>query len=212
MTEPRNDHKVGTSYEVGSADEQKAAYDAWSDKYEGDLMAMGYRLPWVFASVVTAHVSRDELPILDAGCGGGMQIEPLHLLGYRGITGADLSEPMMDVARAKGLYDNFQQITMGEPLPFETDQFAATLSCGVITPGHAPATAFDELVRVTRPGGKLIFSLRDDAKQLPEYPAKIAAMAEAGAWREIFRTDAFFSLPLGEPEVMHRVHVCEVLV
>lgn len=203
-------HSVSKSFGAGSAAEQKAAYDDWAENYETDLIRAGYRLPWVFAAVVAAHVGWEETPVLDAGCGGGLQMEPLHLLGYGGVTGADFSEPMMAVARTKGLYDEFQQITLGEPLPFSTDHFAVTLCCGVITPGHAPPSAFDELVRVTRPGGKLIFSLRDDDRQRPEYPAKIAAMEAAGAWRECFRTDAFHSIPIGEPDVRHRVHVCEV--
>jgi len=202
---------VGKSYTAKNPAEQQAAYDAWADDYEADLIRGGYRLPWVFAAVVAAHVDPKTTPILDAGCGGGLQLEPLHLLGFRNVTGADLSLKMMEVARAKRLYDDLQQIVMGETLPFDTDQFSTTLSCGVITPGHAPASAFNELVRVTKPGGKLIFSLRDDDGQLPEYREKTAALESGGAWREVFRTDAFHSIPISEPDVKHRVHVCEVL-
>lgn len=202
---------VGNSYAVKSAGESQMKYDVWASSYEADLMAMGYRLPWMFAAVVARFVEPDEGPVLDAGCGSGMQAEALKLLGYGNISGADLSIEMMSIARAKGIYASCQQIVLGESLPFDTGQFPVTLSCGVITPGHAPASAFDELARVTRKGGKLIFSLRDDPEQLPEYPAKIAAMAAVGTWREIFRTDAFQSLPLGEPVVRHRIHVCEVL-
>ena len=211
MTDTDSGHSVGKSFKAGSPAEQKAAYDDWAETYEADLIRAGYRLPWVFAAVVAAHVDRGETPILDAGCGGGLQMEPLHLLGYHSVTGADFSEPMMKIARAKGLYEGFQRITLGETAPFATDHFSVTLCCGVITPGHAPASAFDEPVRVTKPGGKLIFSLRDDTQQEPEYPAKIAVMESSGAWRECFRTDAFHSIPIGEPDVKHRVHVCEVL-
>ena len=156
-------------------------------------------------------VSRDDIPMLDAGCGTGLQMEPLAMLGYRCAVGADLSDDMMAIARAKGLYDSFVNATLGETLPFETDHFAASLCCGAITPGHAPPDTFDELLRVTRPGGRLIFSMRDDAEQLPEYPEKTTALLEGGAARELFRTKAFASLPAGEPDIRHRVHVWEVL-
>lgn len=202
---------VRDSYGDTSTAAAKARYDAWANHYEADLMAAGYRLPWIFATVACAFLPSATTPILDAGCGTGMQFEPLHLLGYRGITGIDMSQPMLDFAQGKGLYDQLIQATLGEALPFATDAFAATLCCGVITPGHAPAHALDELVRVTKRGGILIFSLRDDFGQLPDYPAHRDQLYQKGSLREIFKTEAFASLPIGEPKVRHRVHVCEVV-
>lgn len=64
-------------------------------------------------------------------------------------------------------------------------------------------------LRVTRRGGLLVFTLRDDAEQLPEYPAHCDRLYAQGCLCEIFRTEAFASLPCGEPDVRHRVHVCE---
>ena len=43
--------------------------------------------------------------------------------------------------------------------------FAAVLSSGTITPRHAPAHSFDELIRVAMPGASIVFSLRDDPAQ-----------------------------------------------
>lgn len=203
--------KLGESYGKCGASEAQAHYAAWANTYEGDLLAAGYRLPAVFAAVVTRHLPPDTAPILDAGCGGGLQSEPLKHIGYSGLHGADLSEEMMQVARAKSIYQSLTQITLGEALPWVDNYFAAAFCCGTITPGHAPPESFDELTRVTRPGGLVIFSMRDDPGQRPEYPAHVAALSEAGRWREVFRTPAFASIPIGEPEVHHRVHVQEVL-
>jgi SAM-dependent methyltransferase len=119
--------------------------------------------PWaiachgMFAACVLRHIPFGTGPILDAGCGTGLQVEPLHLLGWRGFTGVDLSTEMMEVARSKGLYDDLQQVELGTTLPFETDHFAATFCVGTMTPGHAPIETLDELIRVTRPAGSSPF-------------------------------------------------------
>lgn len=211
-SDPSGGTVVDSFYVTGDVEQTREKYDSWANGYEADLFKTGYRLPWVLACAVAQHVSKDEGPILDAGCGGGLQAEPLRLLGYHSITGADLSENMLEIARQKGLYERYVTVTLGETLPFETDEFVATLTCGVITPGHAPASSFDELIRVTRPGGKLFLTLRDDPGQLPEYPEKIAALTEAGAWREIFKTPSFASMPLGDMSKTHRIHIFEVLI
>jgi len=196
-------------YTARTTEDAQAAYDGWASAYDTDLMAMGYRLPWYFAATVLEHVPY-EGPILDAGCGTGLQVEPLHLMGWRGITGVDLSEGMMGAARAKGLYDDLQQAMLGQPLPFETGQFAITFCCGTITPGHAPIESLDELIRVTRPGGRLCFSLRHDPGQDPHYLSYYAELEDRGALKTLFSTSDFATMPLGEPSVRNRVHICEV--
>ena len=206
------DTAVSRSYKAASLDEQEAAYDDWAAKYERDLCAMGYRLPAMATAVFTRTVPANAGPILDAGCGGGIQSEQLAQLGYGPIDGIDLSEGMLAVAKSKGFYRSLRKMTLGERLDFADDTFAATLSIGVITPKHAPASSFEELIRVTRPGGQIIFSLRDDAGQEPAYLDALATHSAAGRWRETFATPPGYSaMPYGEPNVTHRVHAYEVL-
>jgi predicted TPR repeat methyltransferase len=202
--------KVGQSYQNGSIDDTQKSYDAWAGDYESDLMAMGYRLPWVFAAICVRYLDGHAGPILDVGRGGGLQAEPLRLMGWDTLEAADLSVEMLNIARSKILYRAYHQIRLGEPLPFADGSYQAVLSCGVITPGHAPPEALDELVRITASAGLLIFTMRDDPEQNPAYPARLDALLLSGAMKEIFRTDPFASLPTGEPDVRHRVHVCEV--
>ena len=53
-------------------------------------------------------------------------------------------------------------MVMGEPLGMPSGEFDAAISVGTLTLGHAPAGSLDELVRVTTPGGYVVFSLRPD--------------------------------------------------
>lgn len=202
-----SEHSVGKSYDVKTVDEAEAAYDNWAQNYEPDLCRSGYRIPGHIATVFTRFVPLGTAPILDAGCGGGIQAEALALAGYRSITGIDLSEGMMAVARSKGIYDDLRRMVMGERLDLPDNHFAAVISSGCITPGHAPAHSFDELVRVCRPGGTIVFSQRDDPAQDPAYPAALQRLEEDGAWSPVFASESFQSLPYGEPEITHRIHV-----
>ena len=201
---------VSKSYQATSVEQQKQAYNEWAEKYEADLCAMGYRIPAVIASLFVQHVDQDAGPILDAGCGGGIQAEPLVLLGYGPIIGIDLSEGMLEVARQKNIYSELKQATLGETLSFADDTFSAVLSAGTITPRHAPAHSFEEIIRITKSGAPILFSMRDDPAQEPAYPQMLDQLESEGKWRPIFKTDSFHSMPYGEPEITHRVHVYQV--
>lgn len=206
-----SDTDVSRSYQASTIEEQQSAYDNWALKYEQDLCAMGYRIPANIASVFVQFVAKEAAPILDAGCGGGIQAEPLALLGYRSIHGMDLSDGMLDVARSKSFYTELKQMAMGERLDYPDNHFAATLCSGTITPGHAPPHSFEELIRVTQPGALVIFTLRTDPKQLPEYPQTLDRLESEGKWKHVFTTSSFHSMPYGEPEITHAVYVYEVI-
>ena len=206
-----NEHSVAKSYTVASAADAEVAYDNWSSEYEVDLFRAGYRIPGYIATVFTRFVPLEASPILDAGCGGGLQVEPLALTGYGSFTGIDFSEGMLAIARSKGIYETLTRMVLGQTLDLPDDYFAAVLCAGCITPGHAPPQSFDELVRVCQPGKPIIFSLRDDPAQDAAYPAAIKRLEDAGAWKPSFVTASFRSLPYGEPEITHRIYVYTVL-
>ena len=194
------DSKVQAVYAAQTPEAQRAAYDDWAQSYEQELMAMGYRIPAIAAGLFGRYVPKDSTPILDAGCGGGLQAEPLALMGYRHLTGLDLSQGMLDIAASKGIYDTLVQHPLGGGLPFDKNHFAATISCGTITQGHAPPSSFADLIHVTRPGGLIIFTLRDDPGIDPAYQAAVTQHKDAGDWRVLEVTEATATMPYGEPE------------
>jgi predicted TPR repeat methyltransferase len=165
MTEDRLE-KV---YSADTPEKAEAAYDGWASKYDADLMAMGYRLPWMFAASVLRHIPFGTGPILDAGCGTGLQVEPLHLLGWRGFTGVDLSTEMMEVARAKGLYDDLQQVELGKDAALRDRSLRRRLLRGHDDPRPRPDRNAGRADPRDAPGGFIAYSLRHDAGQLPHY-------------------------------------------
>ncbi len=61
---------------------------------------------------------------------------------------------------------------MGEPLDFPTNSFDAVSGVGVLSPGQVPSSAFDEMIRVTKPGGYIIFTIRFEFYENPDYGFK----------------------------------------
>jgi SAM-dependent methyltransferase len=111
---------------------------------------------------------------------------------------------------AKGVYRALAQGVMGEPLGYAADTYDAAIVAGVFTPGHAPPSSFDELIRVVRSGGYILFSLRDDV--MPEgFAEKMRALTEAGLWRLVRKGERFQSAPKGEPHVRHRMWIYQVV-
>ena len=194
-------------YGARSNDDLSEGYDGWAGDYDGDMERRGYRLPGIVTSLVARHVAPGDGAILDAGAGSGLLGEWLALVGYRAITGIDLSQGMLDLAAATGAYESLHRMALGEPLAFPDDRFAAVASAGTSGITHAPASGFDELVRITRPGGHLVLSVRARGMEEAGFPATIARLEATKRWRHL-ETVGPFQAMRSEPESLYVVHVC----
>ena len=117
--------------------------------------------------------------ILDAGTGTGLVGECLVKAGYGNLVAMDLSKGTLDEAKSKNLYNEFRQMALGGTLDFATDEFDAVIGVGVFTQGHAPASSFDELARITKPGGLIVFSLRVDMYETDGFKEQQSGMESA---------------------------------
>ena len=196
----------------GAADlaELRAEYDRIAAAYDvGVGERMAYASPHAVAAVARRLLERDA-HILDAGAGTGLLGVALAADGFQRLDGLDLSRGMLDEAARKGVYRDLRTGVLGEPLDYETGAYDGVVSAGVLTAGHAPASALDELVRVTRSGGHVIFTLRSD-QALPGFDDKIAELERASRWELVERGGEFQALPDGEPDVLVRVWAFRVL-
>ena len=197
-------------YASKNEQELKERYDKWAATYEEELdRDFGWYGPIRAVESAVKYVAKDAR-ILDAGAGTGLVGELLAERGYTDIVAIDLSPGMLAEARKKNAYSELHQMTMGEPLDFPTDAFDATITVGVLTVGHAPAHSLDELVRVTRPGGRIIYTLRPDLYEEGGFKEKHAELQSAGKWRLAEVGEPTQILPKGEPGVYHQVWVFEV--
>jgi len=211
MTSTTESAAMAAVYAAKNVGELAAGYADWADSYDAETAAAGYRLPILCGAFFARHVAMDSTPVLDAGCGTGLVGDCLHVLGYSGLVGIDLSEPMLARAAQRGVYASLHRMVMGEPLDFPDGHFAAVIASGVFTEGHAPASSFAELLRVTRPGGRLVFSVRADIFESHGFRAQQAAAVAAGHWRLIEASEIFRSFTVHEPDVYGRIFVYEVV-
>jgi predicted TPR repeat methyltransferase len=204
--EPSEGGNIGTSerelreerlervYGATSEDELTEAYDEWAADYEGDMLSLGYMVPSVAAGFIGRHVPPGG-KFLDAGLGTGILGDTLRVLGYTNLTGIDLSERMMDIARKKGAYENLRKMTLGETLDFPDDSFDAAFSIGVFTEGHAPPESLDELVRVVKSGGWMVFGVREDVYENGGFREKMDSFEADGKWSLVEKSVAFTTFP-----------------
>ena len=208
MEESQN--RVQWVYSSTNNRELAERYDQWAADYDQDLDEdFGWVSPRRTAEVLARHVPRNA-KILDAGAGTGLVGEELGRLGYQDIHAMDLSLGMLEVARSKGVYRDFRQMALGNELDYETDTFDAVISVGVFTEGHAPPQGLDEIVRITRGDGFIVFSLRIDLYEEGGFKEYQAEMEERGKWQLVELSDPFQPLPKGEPEMLHKVWVYRV--
>lgn len=101
----------------------------------------------------------------------------------RYLDALDISWQMLEEARKKNVYHELYQGTLGQPLDLATDSYQGIMAKGVFAPGHAPSSAFDELIRVTCKGGIIIFTLRSDYYENSEFPDKQKSLETSGHWK-----------------------------
>ena len=197
-------------YAAENPEELAERYDEWAATYEHDLeTGFGWYGPMHAVNAALKFVPKDAR-ILDAGAGTGLVGVLLDENGYDEIVGMDMSQGMLDEAEKKSVYDELHQMVMGEPLDYETDSFDAVMSVGVLTVSHAPVESLDELVRVTKPGGYIIYTLRPDLYEEGAFKAKHAELESAGQWKLVEVSEPLQILPKGEPDVYHQVWVHQV--
>ena len=197
-------------YTASTPEELGDAYAAWAADYDRETIALGYCLPFVIAAWVARHVPRGAGPLLDAGCGTGLSGPLLNALGYDDLVGLDYSRDMLQLAGARGAYGALKQGELGRALAWPDDSFCAFFSTGVFTAGHAPASSFDELVRITRPGGHAVFTVRETLLDEGGFRATFSRLENAGTWRMKEESQPFRAFVLAEPEVMVKAFVFEI--
>ena len=209
MAMEESHRRVQWVYDSTSNQELEERYDTWAAEYDKDLdEVFAWNAPQTGADVL-ARLVPATAAVLDAGAGTGLAGKCLADAGFTNLAAMDLSQGMLDEARKKNVYSSFHQMTLGETLGFDTGQFDAVISIGVFTLGHAPINSFDELVRVTKPGGYIVFSLRTDMVD-DGYQAFFDKLAADGRWKLSEVSDPYQPLPKGEPEVFHQIWAFQV--
>ena len=94
-----------------------------------------------------------NMRIMDLGAGTGLAAIELKKHGFTNVDGLDLSPEMLEKAKEKNAYKNYICEAITEKrLDIPTGNYGALISVGAITSGYIKANAFDEILRLVKPG------------------------------------------------------------
>lgn len=178
---------LDNAYGLESAQATMAFYDEWAQTYDQEVGDNGYVTPARLAAALAEFSDDKAAPLLDIGCGTGMSGVALKLKGFGQIDGCDFSAEMLEQARAKGIYRHVINTDLENPFPFETGDYQNITACGVLNPGHAPASTLDQVMDLLEPGGLFAFSLNDHALADSTYEAHINDQVDGGFATMLFR-------------------------
>ena len=209
MSKEDMERRVAEVFGAQDREELIRAYAHWAERYDEDTLGLDLRGPEIVAAMAARYVQDRASAILDAGAGTGRVGETLAILGYSNLVALDLSEAMLARAQERDVYRALHQGVLGERLPFADNAFGAVVAAGVFTAGHAKPDSFDELLRVTRSGGSIIFTLATPAYEQGGFKDKLEALEREGQWRLIEATGPFRGL---RASVAYQGHTGHVLV
>jgi ubiquinone/menaquinone biosynthesis C-methylase UbiE len=188
---------LGAVYEAKRPEEVAALYDGWAETYDAEMSAAGYRHPTICLALISRHLPRGAAPLLDAGAGTGLIGEWLGIMGYPRVEALDISEGMLAQAQKKGAYAALHCLSLGGPLPFADGHFAGIVSAGVFTSGHVGVEGLDELIRICRPGGAIVLTVKNSLWD-SGFSARISELEADGLILLEEETPPYVSMP-GEP-------------
>ena len=164
------------AYALNGPEDIARLYAGWADSYDtGFAAGMAYRLPAEVASAFL-RAGPPEGAVLDAGAGTGLLAAALRGLGFAGaLDGIDLSEAMLERARAKGLYRALHRVDLTRPLP-PLGPYAGIVSSGTFTHGHVGPDALPGLLALAAPGALVALSVNAGVWEALRFPAALDAL------------------------------------
>ena len=138
----------------------EALFDRFASSFDVQLAKLGYRAPALAAEALASACGdpRGDLEICDAGCGTGL-CGPL-LKPFAGtLIGVDLSDRMLEKAKARACYDALEKAELTQFLLANPQHFDAVVSADTLCYFGPLGPVLAAAAGALRPGGWLVFSV-----------------------------------------------------
>jgi len=169
----------------------ESAYARWAPIY--DLVFTATMKPGrrAGAAAINALATTREIQLLDVGVGTGLEL-PMFSPHVK-ITGIDLSEPMLNVARKRVLREGLGNVLSLQAmdamaLTFADESFDAVVAPYVLTVVPDAHRTLDEMARVVKKGGEIVLVNHIGAERgmMATLEAWLGRRAAALGWRPEF--------------------------
>lgn len=171
-----NDPDLNRAYALRTPADSVRLYADWAASYDHDFVqGSGY--------VLHLEVARHYAlmggfgPVLDVGAGTGVCGAALAARGIGPVDGTDISEPMLDQARAKGVYRHLFPGNLLDVLRVPDGLYQGAVSSGTFTHGHVGPAGIDAVLDAVGTGGWIVLSVNAQYFEAAGFAAKMQEIA-----------------------------------
>jgi predicted TPR repeat methyltransferase len=137
----------------------RSLFDQYANHFDQHLTeVLGYQTPAVLDALLRHVAPSTELATVDLGCGTGLCGPYLRACSRR-LDGVDLSQPMLDKAAERGLYDELACADLLTYLQGHTGAWDLAVAADVFVYIGDLAPVFRAVHAALRPGGRFCFSV-----------------------------------------------------
>ncbi|XP_033630812.1 uncharacterized protein LOC117292771 [Asterias rubens] len=139
-------------------------YEDWvNNGYDEDYISSGYIGHITLAEEIHARIPDTSKRILDCASGNGFLGEQLlKKHGFTNLDALDMSQGCLDYTRGKNVYTNYICAALGpDRLPIDDDAYDGIGLTGGCGAGHVQPDCLPEWVRITKPGGLIMFVVQE---------------------------------------------------
>ncbi|XP_052279196.1 methyltransferase-like protein 27 isoform X2 [Dreissena polymorpha] len=171
------------AHRKGMAPEEVAEYyTTWAEnqQYDLDLDPSVYMGPSIVAKEAAKcfEENREKVRLIDIACGTGRVGKELSTYGFKSIDGVDPAEGMLKQCQTSHIYTNlYKEFVCEKPLPIAEGTYDCAVCSGGFGEGHIPCSGLQEMARIVKSGGLIIFMMRKEyMKDVEEYANKLEPM------------------------------------
>ena len=166
------------AYSLKTPEDSVKLYRDWAETYDsGFADKMGYVYARNVAEALLGELGGATPEVLDIGAGTGLVAEELPGLTVDAI---DISQEMLDVAGAKGLYRERICADLTKPLDIADAKYGAMVSAGVFTHGHVGPSCLPELMRIAAPGAVFVLGINSEVFDSAGFGSAFAGLVADG--------------------------------
>ena len=192
---------ISTIYQTlhaADSEELEGIYKKWASDYDHDVVELaGYVGHLITSSLLLSKIKNKKAKILDAGCGTGLVGEILSENNYKNVEGVDFSQEMLDVAIQKQVYQSLRLLDLTKNLDYEDNLFDAIVCAGTFTCGHVGPQVLLEMVRITKKGGYICFTVRKQEWEASPYKEIINKLENSNLWRQVVHKTSKYNVKEG---------------
>lgn len=155
-----------------AADYVSELFDAFADSFDSVLKGLDYQAPALIAEKAAEIVS-NRPSVLDLGCGTGLcGVELKKRLEPSCLTGIDLSDGMLEKARARKIYDELRQADI--TVFSRENAFDLVVSADVLTYLGDLSAVFENVRKSLKTGGYFVLTVSENTEHPDKYEMELS--------------------------------------